>query len=307
MREAVYDGTLGGLFALLDRLWALPEECRPRQIGRRPVPQADLFDEGADSAAGEGAVSRGSSPPELLPDPAVLDGAAGILYRVSADAYDALVYAWMSGLSVEGVALRYALRVLTAAKKAVPAAVPWYGREEARHGAAVAARNRLDDDCRTVLALAYKVAHEIDRFRGFLRFNPDARGRYTALCAPDYGILPGLAPHFSRRFGDTPWAVIDEKRGLALVREGREPRILVTGEAPLGENSRRGSPSPGPRVQDPWEKLWQSYHRTISIGGRENPALQRRFIPLRYRDYLNEFDDPPEDRIFTPPFPGNCN
>jgi probable DNA metabolism protein len=223
----------------------------------------------------------------------------------------------MSGLPVEGEALRYGLRVLTAAKEAVPAAapIPWYAPGEARQGAAIAARNRLDDDCRIVLALAYKVTHEIDRLMGFLRFSPDVRGRYIARCAPDYGILPALAPHFSRRFGETtPWAVIDEKRGLALVREGQEPRILRTGEGPLfrgdsglasqkleSQNPESQSRGPrvqnpwaqDPRVQDPWEELWQSYHRTISIGDRKNLTLQRRFIPRRYQDYLNEFDDPP--------------
>jgi probable DNA metabolism protein len=244
------------------------------------------------------------TPPGLLPDPAALDGAAGILSQVSLDAYDALVCSWMSDFPVEGEALRYGLRVLAAAEGAVPAAVPWYASEEARRNAAIAAQNRGDDDCRTVLAASYKVAHEINRIMGFLRFKPGAGGRYVARCSPDHFILPALEPHFTRRFGDTSWAVIDEKRGLALVREGRASRILLTGGAPLfredsgrvsqrPESQTRGPRTQGPRVQDPWEVLWQSYHRTIRSGDRKNPALQRRFIPQRYRDYLNEFDDPP--------------
>jgi probable DNA metabolism protein len=322
--EAVYDGTLGGLFALLDRFRALPEERWPRRVRRRPrhtgtvsgpgpcsglaVLQAGLFDD--EQGAADPLVSGRGPPPELLPDPAALDGTAGILFQVSADTYDVLVCAWMSGLPVEGEALRHALRVLSAAKDAVPASIRWYTHEAARSAAAVAARNRLDEDCRTVSALAYKVTHEIDRLRGFLRFKSDARGRYTARCAPDYGILPALAPHFSRRFGDTPWAVIDDRRGLVLVREEQEPRILAAGGL-FGEDAGRG---------DPWEELWRSYHRTVSIGSRKNPQLQRRFIPLRYRGYLSEFDDPPACPVeagkppegqFGPQFdaalPGNCN
>jgi hypothetical protein len=324
--ELYYDGTLEGLFALLDQLWTgiLPEEGRFRRAaypgGPGPGPdsknpQGDLFTE--DPAAGAAplpdpggsplqASPNEPGPPGLLPEPADLGGAAGILYRVSADAYDSLVYTWMSGFSLEVQALRYALRVLSAAWEAAraggaaeppggalpegpaPSAPPWYTRGEARKGAALAARNRHDEDCRTVLAAAYQVAHEIDRLMGFLRFKPGANGRYIARCAPDHFVLPALAPHFTRRFGDTPWAIIDEKRGLTLVRDGGDCQILVTGEAP-------------PSLEDPWERLWQCYHRTINIESRNNSRLQRRFIPLRYRDYLSEFDRRP-DRS-----PGNCN
>jgi hypothetical protein len=212
------------------------------------------------------------------------------------DAYDALVHAWMSGLPVEGAALRYALRVLSAAKEAVPSAQPsavpsavpaWYDREEARRGAAIAAGDRLDDDCRTVLAVSYKVAHEIDRLTGFLRFSPDSRGRYLARCSPDYFVLPALASHFSSRFGDTPWVIFDEKRGLALVGAGRgEARLIAAVD---GDRDGRESCRPDGREDGTWGELWRLYHRVVGIKGRENPSLQRSFVPLRYRDYMNEF------------------
>jgi hypothetical protein len=314
-----YDGTLEGLFALLDRLWtgALPEESRPRRVRQRtdgggqgypPVGknlQAGLFD-GDPAGGGEDPALSGDprsapgggfrTPPALLPDPAALDGAAGVLFQVSADAYDALVYAWMSAFPVEAQALRYALKVLAAAEAAGRAApgggsgAPWYTRAEAREGAAPAARNRGDDDCRTVLAAAYKAAHEVDRLMGFLRFKPGLRGRYEARCAPDHFVLPALEPHFTRRFGDAPWAVIDERRSLALVME-REPRIVFTGGgAPPGEDAGGEFRFRVAEGRDPWEKLWRSYHRAVNIENRKNLSLQRQFVPLRYREYLTEFD-----------------
>jgi hypothetical protein len=229
-----------------------------------------------------------SSPSDLwrLPDSSALEGAAGLLFQVSTDAYDALLSVWMSELPLEAQALRYALRVLGAAQGAALAAqgaaaprsgVPWYGGETARLAASKAAWDRGNADCRDVLAINYKVAHEIDRLMGFLRFSPNAQGRYVARCAPDYYCLPALIPHFTKRFGDTPWAVIDEKRGVSLVREGiaRIPGSL--GCDPVGRD-----------LLDPWEDLWRSYHRTINIENRKNLQLQRQFMPLRYQKYLTE-------------------
>ena len=292
--EACYNGTLEGLFALLDRFWGGGQADWPRRVRREAYSggpdsarrtgdgQGLLFDEGATV----------ESVPALLPDPASLDGAAAVLFQVSADAYDALVYAWMAPLDAQ--ALRYALKVLAAAKGAAAAMdavspAPWYTCNEAREGAGKAARNRGDEDCETVLAAVYKVTHEIDRLMGFLRFKPDAGGRYIARCAPDHLVLPALAPHFTRRFGAAPWAVIDEKRGLVLLREGgAAPRLMAAefrGGGPRG-------PDPwdqDPRDRDPWEKIWQSYHRAVNIESRKNLRLQRQFIPLRYREYLSEF------------------
>jgi probable DNA metabolism protein len=37
-----------------------------------------------------------------------------------------------------------------------------------------------------------------------------------------------------------------------------------------------------------WEKLWQHYHKTINNESRNNPNLQRQFMPKRYWKYLTE-------------------
>ena len=194
----------------------------------------------------------------LLPEP------GRRFFELSVDAFDALVHAWMSEFPIDGEMLRYGRRVLASA---------------ARPAAAIAAADRSDADTRTVLEAAYKTRHEIDRLRGFLRFSPDSQGVYTAFCAPDHFSLPALGEHFALRFGDTPWLVIDEKRRLSLCRAGSgrtEFRALDKGTA-----------CPAPEG-GPWEELWRQYHKTANNESRNNPALQRRFLPARYRKYLTE-------------------
>jgi hypothetical protein len=222
------------------------------------------------------------------PSDAALTGSARDLYAVSADAFDAFVCAWMSELPIEAEIVRYGFKVLTAACRAAVLA-DWTACEEARLGAEKAGRDRGDADCRAVLAAVYKVNHEIDRMRGFLRFNPvpgpQAEGSplakdaaYVAFCAPDHFVLPALASHFTRRFGEQEWAIIDEKRSLCLSRHPGESPWLF--RVPL--------PTCRPLINDDWENLWRHYHRTINNEGRKNPQLQRQFMPERYWKYLPE-------------------
>ncbi|MDR0600064.1 MAG: TIGR03915 family putative DNA repair protein [Treponema sp.] len=138
---------------------------------------------------------------------------------------------------------------------------------------------------------AYKIWKEFDRLRGLLRFREDGEGRYIARCAPDHPVLPLLADHFFRRFGETPWAIIDEKRGFALVRErDRPPELLRIQAAAAGGGPRRGNAEGGGSAGDGWEELWRNYHRSVNNEGRANPELQRRFMPKRYWKYLPELD-----------------
>jgi hypothetical protein len=302
--ELFYDGTLEGLFALLDRTRVSAdskERDLPRRV-RRLAPAWGILPPGkagsGDSQAGlfDEALPFGNPPvnrpafPGFPPDPAALAGAAGDLFRASADAFDAFVYAWMSELPVDGEILRFGCKVLAAAEQAAGASSSRARQEAARLRAEMAAKDRGDGDVRAVMEASYKALHEIDRLMGFLRFSPDPRRGYTARCAPDGFVLPALAGHFTLRFGGEPWAIVDEKRGILLIREAGGEARLLPASAPF--------PRPGPdcgdrdpQDQDSWEKLWLRYHKAVNNEARKNPGLQRRFIPERYRQYLPELSD----------------
>jgi probable DNA metabolism protein len=125
---------------------------------------------------------------------------------------------------------------------------------------------------------------ETDRMTGFLRFSRSAGGMYLARCAPEYFILPSLAGHFTARFGETPWAIIDEKRNIALLRPDSGEARLEPLSRELTERLFPGGSLPS----DGWENLWKRYHRSVNIENRKNPACQRQFMPLRYWKYLPE-------------------
>jgi probable DNA metabolism protein len=127
-----------------------------------------------------------------------------------------------------------------------------------------------------------KIETEVHLLMGILRFSPKPDGSYIARCAPDHFILPALAEHFSLRFGETPWAIIDEKRNLCLCKDkGGETRIIaLPASFQAVENNHN----------DSWEDLWWLYHKSVNNEARNNVRLQRQFIPERYRKYLCELN-----------------
>ncbi|MCL2229969.1 MAG: TIGR03915 family putative DNA repair protein [Treponema sp.] len=126
--------------------------------------------------------------------------------------------------------------------------------------------------------LVWREAH---RIMELLRFSPDANGVFTARCAPDNYVLPALKPYFMARFIEMPWAIIDEKRGLCLLRkQGEKPQIIEWKETAREEAE-----------TDEWEKLWKHYHKTINNEDRHNPKLQKQLMPQRYWKYLPEIEN----------------
>jgi hypothetical protein len=209
------------------------------------------------------------------------------LFEYSAQAHDTAVLAGMSELPVTADISRYVRKVLAAAREAEAFAGRTGGKPSveaqlaARAAADRAATDRGDPAVRAVFAAAFKAGKEIERMKGMLRFSPGEDGLYLARCAPDHGILPALAEHFKSRFGASPWAILDEKRGIMLIRRaGEEPRLEPA--APGEEAARKG---------EGWEKLWRTYHRSVNIENRKNEELQKRFMPRRYWKYLTELKD----------------
>ena len=217
-------------------------------------------------------------------DLAVLPPHARRLFELSVDALEAIVHAWMSELPVIAETIRFGQKILAAADAAAAAdsgleAAQQWAADAQRQAAKTAAADRGDADTRAVLEAAYKVWHEIHRLMGLLRFSPDETGVYIARCEPDHLVLPALGPHFRERFGQTPWAVIDEKRRLGVSCSGTGLEFFITGE---------NSVSLGNPPDSEWENMWRHYHKTINNESRNNPDLQRRFMPQRYWKYLTE-------------------
>jgi len=209
------------------------------------------------------------------------------LYELSINAFCAITHAGMSELPITAEIARFEHKVLAAADAVTNTSAPLTRGElesAQRHAAEAAAADRGDGDVSTVLEAAYKVWHEIHRLLGLLRFCPHEDGIYIARCEPDHFVLPAMWPHFRKRFGETAWAIIDEKRRLCL----RYAPAEASGESFEFFNIDQNPAFLKTPPSGEWENLWRLYHKTINNESRNNPGLQRRFMPTRYWKYLNE-------------------
>ena len=203
------------------------------------------------------------------------------LFELSVNAYYAALYAVMSELPIKGEISRFIDKV-----KEAGGSINDKKSAEARTAADRAASDRGDPDVLVVLKASGRVLHEIHRLTGLLRFIPDHNGVYIARCTPDHYILPALAEHFTLRFGNTPWAIIDERRSLCLCREGNSPPQLIQAAFFHCTDMEADKKNSG----DSWEDLWRLYHRTINIESKKNLKLQRQLMPVRYHKYLTELE-----------------
>ena len=89
---------------------------------------------------------------------------------------------------------------------------------------------------------------------------------------PDHRILGWVAPHFTRRLGDTSWAILTPDASVTCDR----------GQCHFG---------PGVRLlssEDPDDiaALWCRYYRTTFNRERANTTLLDKNLPQRYRKHL---------------------
>lgn len=240
-----YDGSLGGLFALLAA--ALEGEVLPVSVhslggahrrpvsvrwdGERFVPAAspgaagsmragapELFDfraEGLPAAyaassdpGASGSPHPGSGGPSF--DRGAADAARRALEGASRAGLADFLRAWASEKPVEPEALAFAVGIVSEARKG--------GRGGA--GAAAVESRRLDrgdDATRRVLVVSDTVSREFHRLSGTLRFCPARGGRWVAPVESFAYLLNALGGHFRIRFGCERWALVDVRRHLAVV------------------------------------------------------------------------------------------
>lgn len=149
------------------------------------------------------------------------------------------------------------------------------------YGKSVTAMHGNDTVCR-LFELKRNVGNEAHFFREFVRFH-DTGGALISRINPKNQVLPLIAYHFSDRFPEENFVILDENHDMGLFHERGRQWYL----APLDGETLNAIWDQ--RESGEYERLWKSFFKTIAIKERENYKCQRNMCALRYRDYMVEF------------------
>lgn len=151
----------------------------------------------------------------------------------------------------------------------------YYGKE-------VTDMHGQDSVCR-VFELKRNVWNEAHSFREFLRFHASEEEILIARIQPKNQVLPILADHFSDRFPEENFVILDDVHTMGVFHEKEKQWYLAPLEKSILERiwSQRESAE--------YERLWKSFFKSIAISERANYKCQRNMCALRYRDYMIEF------------------
>lgn len=127
------------------------------------------------------------------------------------------------------------------------------------------------------------VKNEAHFFREFLRFHETKQGVLIARIKPKNQVLSFVTEHFSDRFPDERFVILDEVHFVASFHTGGKEWFLRKLSVEELEHiwALRGKAD--------YEDLWRTFFHTIAIEERKNPKCQRNMCAYRYRDYMVEF------------------
>jgi hypothetical protein len=117
-----------------------------------------------------------------------------------------------------------------------------------------------DEDVMRIFELSRRTGREAHLYLGFVRFEE----------------------HFSDRLHNENWIILDTVRNFAAVHSANKGYFLTTD---ITEKSLNEFSSISEKELE-FHTLWQNFFHSIAITERNNPALQRNLMPLRYRKYM---------------------
>ena len=151
--------------------------------------------------------------------------------------------------------------------------------------------NLADDHVYKTFSLSRGANREICHLEGFVRFQElENKVLYSAI-GPKNNVLTFLMPHFSDRLPMENFMIYDDKRSLFGIHPAGRQWYLLRGEEATRPVLRLSE------EETKYQELFRHFCRTIAIRERRNLALQRSMLPLRFREYMMEFQKPQQGAV----------
>lgn len=137
-----------------------------------------------------------------------------------------------------------------------------------------------------VFCLSRNTGIELHHLLGFLRFQELQNGVLLARYSPKNDITTMMMQHFANRLPNEDFAIYDEKRKYYAVHPKGKQWYLVREELPFSKEKEVYT-----QQESEYQILYKHFCKKIAITERKNWELQKNMLPLRFRQYMVEFED----------------
>ncbi len=145
--------------------------------------------------------------------------------------------------------------------------------------------NLADDFVNEAFSLARAAGRENHLLLGFVRFEELENGMLSSVISPKNNLLTFLMPHFADRLPMDNFVIYDEGRNLYGIHPAGKQWFLWTQEEDGGASEMELSSQ-----ELYFQELFRCFVSSIAIRDRRNLKLQRNLLPLRFREFMTEFN-----------------
>ena len=142
-----------------------------------------------------------------------------------------------------------------------------------------------NDYVNRAFSLSRAAGREEHLLQGFVRFEELDNGILYAKISPKHNVLTFLMPHFSERFPMENFMIYDAGRDFIGIHPRNKTWYLLS--STLLESQFNHLILSEEEVK--YQELFRYFCHKIAIKDRENYKLQRNMLPLRFREYMVEF------------------
>lgn len=127
------------------------------------------------------------------------------------------------------------------------------------------------------------VKNEVLHLEGFLRFQELEQGILYAKIGPKNRVLPFLMEHFADRLPAENFMIYDETHKVFGLHQKYRKWYFMQSDAFKEEELVYAENEAG------YARLFTHFCQSVAIKERTNEELQRNMLPLRFREYMTEF------------------
>jgi len=125
-----------------------------------------------------------------------------------------------------------------------------------------------------------KVFRSLHKAYGFTRFVELDDGTMYAKVKLEFYLLPLLANHFRKRLNSCNFIIHDVEAKMVAWHKDKKLEFF---------NVDSFDAPPLSKDEEKFSRLWKLFFESVSIESRKNEKLQKKMLPLFYREFMTEF------------------